>query len=662
MPESRRSGLVPVFLLAGLLLTSCVSLSVNTKNQPGSVPDRELTALDRYTAALQQMDEGKYREAERNLKDAIRDSREDPSFLYSELADCQRQLGNAATALSNYRYSLDLEPSRVSTRFKLADLYFSLNDITNAARTFESILTIDPKSSEALADLAALSEQTGDPDRAADFYRRLLDIDPSNLQAAANLLDMLVREREFDACLTTYSNLPEPLRRDYYVLMEKSYCQKQKGDYRGSLETLETARSVSGEPGEPYYGEKSEVLFFLDDKAGCLESLDQLAARTGPAGLKPVYQAMRSTLLGTDLTNALKQYNFNLIRSGRDLLSLYGKARLYLVLRVTNLAADQFILTGRAAFADGNLNLATNCLNQAKVLSPRNLALRILLAAVYDEVEKPESALVEIESAIRLSPTSFTLRQYKAELLEKSGRKTNAYKAMLEAISMGATNVDAFLKAGYLAADASRPAESVDWFQKAGNLKPGDPTLMTVIGLSLINAEKFDPAIGYFEKAVSLDPMIPKSRYYLAICYDKKGMTDEALTNIRMELAANPNDADSWNFLGYMLADHGLKLDEAVACVQRALAIAPDNPFYLDSLGWAYFKQKRFTESVEMLESAVLKLDQQKIEEPEVLEHLGDAYYALGHIDAAVKAWQRSLQIDNANPELKKKLLKIKKK
>jgi tetratricopeptide (TPR) repeat protein len=443
--------------------------------------------------------------------------------------------------------------------------------------------------------------------------------------------------------------------------MEKAYCQKKTGDYAGSLATLDAARSASGGNDDIYYRERSEVLFFLDDRTSCLESIERLSA-PDPARLKPLYRALRSTLLGTGLTNALAQYDTVLATEKYDLLALYGKARALLGTGETNSSAEQFILTGRVAFADRNLSLATNCFRKAQGLLPSSVRIRLLLAACFDEEDRPGAALAEIEVAARLRPTSSTLQQYRSDILERMGRKKEAYAAVKAAIALGGTNTEALLKAGYLATEAGKPGESVEWFERAGARRPADPALLTVVGLSLLNAGLYDRAVEKFETALRHDPGSAKVHYYLAVCYEKKGLVSEAVTNIKMELAANPGDADSWNFMGYLLADHGLRLDEAVDCVKRALSITPGNPFYLDSLGWAYFKLKRFPEAVETLESAVDKLDQQNLKEPEIYEHLGDAYYASGRITLAVQMWQKSLELDASNAGLKKKIQDNKKK
>jgi tetratricopeptide (TPR) repeat protein len=118
----------------------------------------------------------------------------------------------------------------------------------------------------------------------------------------------------------------------------------------------------------------------------------------------------------------------------------------------------------------------------------------------------------------------------------------------------------------------------------------------------------------------------------------KKVEASEA--EFRKVLAMNPNHAGALNYLGYMLVDHGLKVDEATGMIQKALEIDPDNGAYLDSLGWAFYQQGKLNEAETLLVKALDKIGQ----DPTVHDHLADVYLKLGKTKEAISQWQASIK------------------
>jgi tetratricopeptide (TPR) repeat protein len=102
-----------------------------------------------------------------------------------------------------------------------------------------------------------------------------------------------------------------------------------------------------------------------------------------------------------------------------------------------------------------------------------------------------------------------------------------------------------------------------------------------------------------------------------------------------------------------MWAERGENLDEAEQLILRALEMDPGNGAYTDSLGWVYFQQGRYQESLVELQRAVALLESP---DPVVLDHLGDAHEKLGQTAEALRHWQKALQLDPANQALAEKL------
>jgi tetratricopeptide (TPR) repeat protein len=114
----------------------------------------------------------------------------------------------------------------------------------------------------------------------------------------------------------------------------------------------------------------------------------------------------------------------------------------------------------------------------------------------------------------------------------------------------------------------------------------------------------------------------------------------------RRVLAIDPKHAESYNFIGYMYADKGINLPEAIELIQKALAIEPENGYFIDSLGWAYYQQGRYPEALRELQRAVALAK----DDPVLFDHLGDAYIKNGLAAEAISAWEKSLGVEPAGP------------
>ncbi|MFH2034845.1 MAG: tetratricopeptide repeat protein [Candidatus Zixiibacteriota bacterium] len=137
-----------------------------------------------------------------------------------------------------------------------------------------------------------------------------------------------------------------------------------------------------------------------------------------------------------------------------------------------------------------------------------------------------------------------------------------------------------------------------------------------------------------------------------AVMLERNGQFDSSVVTFEQLLRMIPEHGQSLNYLGYMLADKDVRLEEAKDLIERALAISPDNGAYLDSYGWVLFK---LGDTEKALENLLLAYEQIKTD-PVVVEHIGDVYQALNKPDEAKDYWNKALELDPDNTTLKEKL------
>jgi tetratricopeptide (TPR) repeat protein len=163
--------------------------------------------------------------------------------------------------------------------------------------------------------------------------------------------------------------------------------------------------------------------------------------------------------------------------------------------------------------------------------------------------------------------------------------------------------------------------------------------MAAALGMALTGLGESKRAIGVMEGARQKKASGRLLLFSLGAAYERDGQHDAAERTFRTLIADAPDHHQALNYLGYMLADRGQKLDEAVGFINRALALNVDNPSYLDSLGWAYFRQRKFEEARSPLERAAKALPDVSV----IQDHLGDLYVELKRYSDAAAAFERAL-------------------
>jgi Flp pilus assembly protein TadD len=147
------------------------------------------------------------------------------------------------------------------------------------------------------------------------------------------------------------------------------------------------------------------------------------------------------------------------------------------------------------------------------------------------------------------------------------------------------------------------------------------------LGLAQAGQGHFAEAEGSFRSALKGLGESADLHFQIALCLDKQGHFEQAVPELERVLALDPKRAEAMNYLGYSWADRGVRLPEAEGLLKKALDLEPGNPYYLDSLGWACFKESKRDQAVHYLRQAVRGLKGRKggPDEAVIYEHLQKA-------------------------------------
>jgi len=141
----------------------------------------------------------------------------------------------------------------------------------------------------------------------------------------------------------------------------------------------------------------------------------------------------------------------------------------------------------------------------------------------------------------------------------------------------------------------------------------------------------------------------------LASAQQQSGDFAGAESTLRDLIKQTPGNPIALNNLGYFLLERNERIDEAIGLIQQALKIDPTNPSYLDSRGWAFFKQGKFPQAEKYIKDAA----RINSESATINEHLGDVYHKQNKEDLARRAWQRALNFTGDAAEITRLKAKI---
>ena len=156
-----------------------------------------------------------------------------------------------------------------------------------------------------------------------------------------------------------------------------------------------------------------------------------------------------------------------------------------------------------------------------------------------------------------------------------------------------------------------------------------------------------EEAVAVYDRGLHALPEDPRLLYARALLNDDLDHVDAAVRDLRRLLALQPDNADALNALGYTLADRTHDQAEALTLIEKALALRPDEPAIIDSMGWVQYRLGHLKEAAERLRMAYAKQP-----DPEIAAHLGEVLWVSGEKDAARKIWAQGQKKDANNKVL----------
>ena len=231
------------------------------------------------------------------------------------------------------------------------------------------------------------------------------------------------------------------------------------------------------------------------------------------------------------------------------------------------------------------------------------------------------------------------VESYLAQVAEETGR----YELALErfkAVPDGERGWFARLRAAAMLAKLNRVDEARQYLADLPAVTR-EQKIQVIQATAQLYRDSANYKVAYeiLEKALAEYPDDPDLLYDAAMVAEKLDRIDIVEARLTRLVELKPSSAHALNALGYTLVDRTTRINEGLALIQRALALAPDDPFILDSVGWAQFRLGKLDEAEKYLRQAM-----EQRPDPEIAAHLGEVLWAKGERALAQDVWQSQLK------------------
>ncbi|HKI73157.1 MAG TPA: tetratricopeptide repeat protein [Pseudomonadales bacterium] len=312
------------------------------------------------------------------------------------------------------------------------------------------------------------------------------------------------------------------------------------------------------------------------------------------------------------------------------------------------------LIYARLLFENDKLGEARAQYEAVNKQSPGDGDILFALALISLEQSDDQAARTYLEEMVKDKQRVGEAHYYLGNLAEKEKDAAAALKEYKQ-VTNGYEFLPAQSRIANLLFDEGKRQQALDWLETARGQFPERYDQLIVVEAQLLSDHGLgDQALAFLDQAIANDPGNTDLLYFRAMTGEKFGRLDILERDLKKIIKLDPNNADALNALGYTLTDQTNRHQEALKLIQKALEIKPNEPAFIDSLGWVMYRLKHYDEAVTELKRA-LKM----FPNDEVAAHLGEVLWVTGKKAEANKVWQEGLHRKPDSEVLKKVIQKF---
>ena len=496
-------------------------------------------------------------------------------------------------------------------------------DTSAAAAYYRALVRVFPRNGEILerAFLTLLAD--GSIDEAVDLAQRIVRIDPEHALSRLVLGIKAVKTKQYVTARSNLRRAGKGAIAELNATLISAWSQFGSGSARAGIAAIDALQGP-----EWYAG-------FKDFHAGLI--LEASGAKK-EAGLR-LEQALK---IDSKTLRVVDAYARWASRSGNKKLALEtyqafdkvlpndpqvmqsmaqleaGKTLAPLVTTPAEGAAEVLYGLGAALGRQGGEDLALVYLQLGRWLDPSHPLIEITLADLFETMKRHDEAIALFRAVPADSPFKVNADVQLGLNLDAAGNFEDARKTLEAVVAKNPKDVRAMMALGDILRSNEKYAEAAEVYTKAIDII-GTPT--------------------------SANWML---YYFRGTAYERTKQWSKSEADLKEALELRPDQPHVLNYLGYSWVDQGIHLDEGMDMIRKAVTLRPDDGFFIDSLGWAYYRVGRYEDSVRELERAV----ELKPNESVINDHLGDAYWKVGRRLEARFKWNHARDLKPEPDEL----------
>ncbi len=646
----------------------------------------------------------------RAARDAYEKARElDPNaaYVYRELIEVYFQLRQPYEAVKLAIKAVELDPTDYQLLRTVGFEMLKQRRLAEAIKYLEQARNspvVDQKSGFFVLinkDLGVLYSNLGEAEKAADCYDVVLQalLKPSSFgldsqtvtefrksQATSfeRIGQVMLAARRTDQALTALERAQRERRGKpsaVNLLLAELYHQKE--DDQKALEQILIFFESNVQRGREPYALFRDILTKLGDTDSLMARLEALSASD------PENQELRlflaETYVDKDRLDDAEKIYLAVIKDRPTNGAYLGLARIYrqqnkarelldnfsipflqaLPLREppVEIQAELDAIVASTSLVDALIGIGTDDLKSEKPELP--FPSMMLLADVSAASKRYDDAEAFYRQSLKVNPAqaSLVVREFGGAMLEADRYETAALvyeEATANPLLQGekAQNFLMLATAREMNAETDKALAAID---SAAKLVPDNLLIEYREAWIYYHAHQYQTAAEKYEAYIAKhkeSPYARQAKFSLSAIYVELGDLPKGEKILEDYLAENPDDPGVNNDLGYLYADQGKNLEKARSMIEKAIAAEPENPAYLDSMGWVLFKLKEFEKARDWLQKAV---DLKSGNDSTIWDHLGDCHRELNATDKAREAYTTALKLaEEEKPQDEELIGKIK--